>query len=70
MDDPHAEVEVIPQLKPRGSMAKEEDPKPFHQLYSYRLNPHDQLGRLSMEYVKDHRELPPKKHTSSESCGH
>ena len=59
VDDPHAEVEVIPQLKPRGSMAKEEDPKPFHQLYSYRLNPHDQLGRLSMEYVKDHRELPP-----------
>ena len=70
MDDPHAEVEVIPQLKPRGSMAKEEDPKPSHQLYSYRLNPHDQLGRLSMEYVKDHRELPPKKHTSSDSCGH
>ena len=27
--DPHAEVEIKPQLKPRGSVAKEEDPKPF-----------------------------------------
>ena len=33
MGDPHVEVEIKPQLKPRGSMAKEEDPKPFHQLY-------------------------------------
>ena len=32
VDDPHAEVEVKPQLKPRGSVVKEEDPKP-HQLY-------------------------------------
>ena len=46
MDDPHAEVEIKPQLKPRGSVAKEEDPKPSHQLYSCRLNPHNQLGRL------------------------
>ena len=28
MDDPHAEVEI----KPRGSVTKEEDPKPSHQL--------------------------------------
>ena len=33
MDDPHAEVEIKPQLKPRDSVAKEEDPKPPHQLY-------------------------------------
>ena len=33
MHDPHAEVEIKPQLKPRGSVAKEEDPKPSHQLY-------------------------------------
>ena len=26
----HAEVEIKPQLKPRGSVAKEEDPKPSH----------------------------------------
>ena len=32
VDDPHAEVEIKPQLKPRGSVTKEEDPKPSHQL--------------------------------------
>ena len=31
-DDPHAEVEIRPQLKPRGRVAKEEDPKPSHQM--------------------------------------
>ena len=44
MDDPHAEVEIKPQVKPRGRVAKEEDPKPSHT--SCRLNPHDQPGRL------------------------
>ena len=34
--DAHAEVEIKPQLKPRGSVAKEEDPKSSHQLYSCR----------------------------------
>ena len=29
LDDPHAEVEMKPQLKPRGSVTKEEDPKTF-----------------------------------------
>ena len=37
MDNPHAEVEIKPQLKPRGSVAKEEDPKPFHQLYKLQI---------------------------------
>ena len=46
MDDRYVELEIKPQLKPRGSVTKEEDPKPSHQLYSCRLNPHDQLGRL------------------------
>ena len=32
MDNPHAEVEIKPQVKPRGSVAKGEDPKPSHQL--------------------------------------
>ena len=32
VDKPHAEVEIKPQLKPRGSVAKEEDPKHSHQL--------------------------------------
>ena len=46
MDDPHAEVEIKPQLKPRGSVTKEEDPKPSHQRYKLQVNPHDQRGRL------------------------
>ena len=29
VDNPHAEVEIKPQLKLRGSVAKEEDPKTF-----------------------------------------
>ena len=33
VDGPHTEVEIKPQLKPRGSVAKEEDSKPSHQLY-------------------------------------
>ena len=44
MDDPHVEVEIKPQLKPRGNAAKEEDPKPC--CTNGRLNPNDQLGRL------------------------
>ena len=44
VDDPHVEVEIKPQLKFRGSVAKEEDPKPC--CTNGRLNPHDQLGRL------------------------
>ena len=46
MDDPHAEVEIKPQLKPRGSVTKEEDQSLPTRCTSYRLNPHDQLGRL------------------------
>ena len=37
VDDPHAEVEIKPQLKPRGSVAKEEDPKPSHQQYRLQI---------------------------------
>jgi len=33
VDDPQAGVEIKPQLKPRGSVAKQEDPKPSHQVY-------------------------------------
>ena len=31
--NPHAEVEIKPQLRPRGSVVKEEDQKPSHKLY-------------------------------------
>ena len=45
--DPHAEVEIKPQVKPRGSVAKEEDPKPSQQLYKQlQIKSNDQLGRL------------------------
>ena len=33
VDDPHTEVEIKPQFKPRGSVAKEEDLKPSRKLY-------------------------------------
>ena len=46
MDDPHAEVEIKLQLKPRASVAKEEHSKPSPSCTSCRLNPHDQLSRL------------------------
>ena len=52
MDDPHAEVEIKPQLKPRGSVAKEEDPKPSTSCTRCRLNPHDQLVRLYEIYKR------------------
>ena len=48
MDDPHAEVGIKPHLKPRGSVAKEEDPNPSTSCTSCRSNPQDQLGRLCL----------------------
>ena len=46
MDDPHPEVEIKQQLKPRGSVTKEEDPKPSHQLYKLQIKSTVSLGRL------------------------
>ena len=37
MDSPHAEMEIKPQLKPRGSVAKKEGPKSSHQLYKLQI---------------------------------
>ena len=37
MDDSHVEVEIKPLMKPKGSVAKEEDPKPSHQLYELQI---------------------------------
>ena len=55
MDDPHAEVEIKPQLKPRGSVAKEEDPEPSHQLYQLQIKSTLSTRQtLSMEYIKGH----------------
>ena len=77
MEDPHAEVEIKSQLKPRGSVTKEEDPIPSHHCStSFRLNPPDQLGRLCVYgiYTKSLRaptkKKKKKKCTSSDSYGH
>ena len=62
VDNPHAEVEIKPQLKPRGSVAKEGDPKPFHQLYKLQIKSTGSTRQtVSMEYIKAHRELPQRK---------
>ena len=37
VDNPHAKVEIKPELKPRGNAAKEEDPKPSHKLYKLQI---------------------------------
>ena len=73
MDDPHAEVEIKPQLKPRGRVAEEEDPKPSHQLYELqiKLNPQDQPGSLCVGGIcKKSLSAHKRKRTSSDSCGH
>ena len=55
MDDPHAEVEIKPQLKPRDSVAKEEDPNPSHQLYKLQIKSTQSTRQtLSMEFIKGH----------------
>ena len=46
MDGPHADAEIKTQLRPRGSVIKEEDPNLPTSCTSCRLNPYDQLGRL------------------------
>ena len=46
MDDPHAEVEIKPQLKPRGNVTKEEDPKPSQQVYKLQIKSTRSIGRL------------------------
>ena len=37
VENPHAEMEIKPQLKPRAIVAKEEDPKTSHQLYKLQI---------------------------------
>ena len=37
VDDSHTEVKIQSQLKLRGSVAKEEDPKPSHHLYKLQV---------------------------------
>ena len=76
MDDPHAEVEIKPQLKPRGSVAREEDPKPSHQLYKLQIKSTQSTRQiLCLWNIKRSLRAPTKekkkrKTTSSDSCGH
>ena len=72
MDDPHAEVEMKPQLKPRGNVAKEEEPKPSHQLYKLQIKS-TQSTRQTLclwNIQKDIESSHKRKCTSSDRCGH
>ena len=72
-DNPHAEVEIKPQLKPRAVWLRKKTQNLSTSCTSYRLNPHDQLGRLCVYgiYKRRLRALThTKKHTSSDRCGH
>ena len=46
MDDPHAEVEIKSQLKPRAVWLRKRTQNLPTSCTSCRLNPHDQLSRL------------------------
>ena len=53
MDEPRAEVEIKPQVKPRGSVAKEEDPKHPHQMYKWQIKSTRSTKQpLCLEYIK------------------
>ena len=56
MGDPHVEVEIKPQYKPRGRGAKEEDPKPSHQLYKLQIKSIEstKADSMSVDYIKGH----------------
>ena len=55
VDDPHAEVGIKSQLKPRASVAEEEDPKPSHQLHKLGIKSAGPTRQtLSVEYKKGH----------------
>ena len=52
---PYSEGEIKPQLKPRGSVANEEEPKPSHQLYKLQIKSTQSTRQtLSMDYTESH----------------
>ena len=65
MDSLHAEMEIKPQLKPRGTVTKEEDPKPSHQLYKLQIkSTRSTRQTVSLEYIKGPtKETPTKENT-------
>ena len=72
MDDPHAEVGIKPQLKPRGSVAKEEDPKPSHQVYKLQVKPTGSTRQTLCPWnrYKATESAHRRKRASSDGCGH
>ena len=55
MNDPHAEVEIKPQLTPGDNESKEEDPKPSHKLYKLQIkSTRSTKHSVSMDYIKGH----------------
>ena len=71
MDAPHVEVEIKPQLKPRGSVAKDEDPRPSHRLYKLQIKStrSTRQSRYRWNIQKDTESSLKRKHTSSDNCG-
>ena len=64
-------MEIKPQLKPRRSVAKEEDPKPYHQLYKLQIKSMQSTRQaVTMEIEKVTESAHKRKHASSDSCGH
>ena len=64
MDNPHAEAEIKPQLKPRGSVLRKKTPNLPTSCTSCRLNPHDQLARLCVYGIyKRSLRVPTKENT-------
>ena len=72
VDNPHAEAEIKPQLKPRGSVTKEENPKPTQQLYKLQTKStwSTRQTLCLWNIKKDIESSHKRKCTSSESCGH
>ena len=72
VDDPHAEVGIKPQLKPRGIVAKEEDQKPSHHLEKLQIisTPSTRQILCLWNIQKVTESFHKRKHTISDSCGH
>ena len=63
VDNPYADMEIKPQLKPRGSVTKEEDPKPFHQLYKLQIKSTQSTRQTVYAIYKRTLRAPTKENT-------
>ena len=71
VDDPHAEEEIKPQVRPRSSVAEEEDPKPSHQPHKVQVKSAQSARQtLCLWEIWKVTESPHKgRRTRSGSCG-